>query len=332
MTGAAGDVAAGDAAARDAVAGDAAGRDGAGRGRRRPAPMTSGWKIEFGLARRLADAAVAAIEPHVEAVSVAFGAVADDGVVVTAFGTEPPDEAAIGHAVGAITGEAAALAIVWLPEIDWVAQNRATFRPIRVGPFFVHDSGHRGVPPAATIPLLIDANTAFGTGAHATTAGCLAMLGDLARRGVRGPILDLGCGTGVLALAAARRLGRRVLAADCDGEAVTVAARNVRRNRAAGRVTVIRSDGYRDPRIHRAGPYGLVLANILARPLAQMAPDLARHLRPAGRAVLSGLLADQERQVLTAHLAAGLSLERRLVIDGWATLLLRRRGRVGPQD
>lgn len=282
----------------------------------------AGWKVELSVAQSLVDATVAVLESLVEAVTVTLPSGAGDVARITAFGTIEPDTDAIRRAVSAVAGPELAVDVTWLPTLDWVAENQATFRPIRVGRFFVRDSAYAGPVPPAAIALVIDATSAFGTGAHATTAGCLAALDRLARRPVHGPVLDLGCGTGVLALAAARRLRCPVVVADCDPEAVRIAAHNARRNGVMGLVTVIRSDGYADVRM--GGPYGLILANILARPLAALAPGLCRHLRPGGRAVLSGLLAAQERQVLVPHLVQGLCLERRLVIDGWATLVLRR--------
>jgi len=233
----------------------------------------------------------------------------------------------------------AALAVAWAarheapPELaiesvaprDWLGDNQASFPPMAVGRFLVHGSHHRMAVPAGRIGLLIDAATAFGTGEHATTRGCLVALQRRARR--RAPpqrLLDMGSGTGILAIAAAKVWRRHVLARDIDIEAVRGAAVNAARNGVAGLVSSRRSNGYRDRAIGRAGPYDLVFANILARPLAAMAHDLARHLAPGGIAVLSGLLAHQERYVLCAHRAQRLVLIERIAIDGWHTLVLRR--------
>jgi ribosomal protein L11 methyltransferase len=178
--------------------------------------------------------------------------------------------------------------------------------------------------PTGRIGLLIDAATAFGTGEHATTRGCLLALDAIARNRRMARVLDMGTGTGVLAIAAAKAWRRRVVARDIDPESVRVAAHNARRNGVAHLVTVRRSAGYRDRLVARAAPYDLVLANILARPLSLMARDLGHVLGTGGIAVLSGLLPWQENMVLAAHRRQGLRLRQRIVIDGWSTLVLAR--------
>jgi ribosomal protein L11 methyltransferase len=213
-----------------------------------------------------------------------------------------------------------------LPARDWLAENQLAFPPLRIGRFFIYGSHHRGRVPAGAIGIMLDAATAFGTGEHPSTRGCLMALDDLSRsRRFRRP-LDVGTGTGILAVAAAKLLHRRVLASDIDGGAVGVARHNAARNGVAGLVRVRRAAGYRDRAIRKL-PYDLVLSNILARPLALLARDLARTLAPGGRAVLSGLLRRQEPIVLSPHRSRGIVLQRRLVIDGWSTLVLRARSR-----
>jgi ribosomal protein L11 methyltransferase len=210
-----------------------------------------------------------------------------------------------------------------LPRQDWVGINQASFPPLGVGRFFIHGSHFSGRVPAGRIALAIDAATAFGTGEHATTRGCLAVIDALSRRGPR-RILDMGTGTGILAMAAAKRWRRRIVARDIDGEAVRVAIHNARRNGVAALIDARRGAGYRDRGIARRRPYDLVLANILARPLERMARDLSRALAPGGVAVLSGLLAYQEPGVLAAHRLLRLPLKQRVVIDGWSTLVVGR--------
>jgi ribosomal protein L11 methyltransferase len=209
-----------------------------------------------------------------------------------------------------------------LAERDWLAENQLAFPPLRAGRFFIHGSHHRHRVPAGMIGIRVDAATAFGTGEHPSTLGCLAALQFLAgRRRFRRP-LDIGTGTGILAIAAAKLLRRPVQAGDIDPDAVAVARHNVAANGVAGLVRVARAPGYRGL---PGRDYDLVLANILARPLARLARDLGRHLADDGRAVLSGLLLRQEPVVLAAHRACGMVLERRFAIRGWSTLVLRRR-------
>jgi ribosomal protein L11 methyltransferase len=209
-----------------------------------------------------------------------------------------------------------------LPERDWLAENRRAFPPLRIGRFFVHGSHWKGSVPADAIAIEIDAATAFGTGEHPSTRGCLLALDALARRHRFRRPLDIGTGSGILAIAAAKRLRRRVRASDVDCAAVRVAAHHVRRNGLAGQVRTVCAPGYRG-RVVRRARYDLIFANILARPLALMARDLARAIAPGGIAVLAGLLRRQEASVVAAHRAQGLALERRLVIEGWSTLILR---------
>jgi ribosomal protein L11 methyltransferase len=210
-----------------------------------------------------------------------------------------------------------------LPMRDWLADNRLAFPPLAIGRFFIYGSHDRGRVPIGRIGIRIDAATAFGTGEHASTRGVLLAFADLTRRRRFRRPLDVGTGTGILAIAAAKQLRRRVWASDIDPAATAVARSNVAGNGVAGLVRVRTAPGYRD-RLLRKGRYDLVLANILARPLALMACDLKRVLLPGGRAVLSGLLPWQEAIVLAAHRRCGLALERRYVVDGWSTLVVRR--------
>jgi len=208
-----------------------------------------------------------------------------------------------------------------LPERDWLAENRRAFPPLRIGGFFVHGSHWKGSAPAGAIPIEIDAATAFGTGEHPSTRGCLLALDSLARRRRFGRPLDIGTGSGILAIAAAKRLRRPVLASDVDCAAARVAAHHVKRNGLMRQVRVVCAPGYRS-RAVRGSEYDLIFANILARPLALMARDLGRAIAPGGVAILAGLLRRQEALVVAAHRAQGLALVRRIVIDGWSTLIL----------
>ena len=222
--------------------------------------------------------------------------------------------------------ESASLDTVGLPAIDWLAENQRSFEPLQIGRFYVHDSAHYGTVPAGCQPLLIDAATAFGTGSHQSTRMCLEVLDTIQRRGRNHwprRVLDMGCGSGILAIAAAGALKCRVAALDIDPEAVRVARDNCQRNGVGGLVEVAHSSG----RLPPAARYDLVLANILAGPLVDLAPNLSRALTGGGRLVLAGLLANQGRLVLRAYLNRGLVLENRRVLGDWLTLVLRR-GRV----
>ena len=248
-------------------------------------------------------------------------------VAVEACATDMPDRAMLEAAL-AVAAKAAGLTppplqIERLPSTDWLAASYAAFPPLTVGRFYIHGSHDPGPAPAGKIGLCIDAATAFGSGEHPTTEGCLIAIDRLARRLRPRRLLDMGCGTGVLAFAMARRLGRPVVAADIDAESVRVARVNTQVNRLRGRVRTILSAGYDNPAVAAGGPYDLIVANILARPLCRMAGDLRRHLAPGGTAVLAGLLDRQEAQVLSAHRAVGLHLTARIRVGVWPTLILR---------
>ncbi|MGE5202070.1 MAG: 50S ribosomal protein L11 methyltransferase, partial [Acidobacteriota bacterium] len=247
---------------------------------------------------------------------------------VEGFSDAAPERRAVASTLEAAFaghGEAPAFRLERLPPRDWVRENQESFPPRRIGRYFVYGSHHRGGVPAGAIGLLIDAATAFGTGEHATTTGCLRAMDGLARRRRFRRILDMGTGTGILAIAAAKTWARPVLAVDIDGGSVQVTRVNLRRNGVAARVAAEWSRGYRSRRVQARRPFDLVLANILARPLAAMAHDLRSALAPGGVAVLSGLIEWQTPFVLAPHRRAGLRLVRRLVIEGWTTLELRRR-------
>jgi ribosomal protein L11 methyltransferase len=218
-----------------------------------------------------------------------------------------------------------ALVLEPLPERDWVAESQRNLPPQTAGRFWVHGSHVREAPPAGLIPLLVEASIAFGTGRHETTQGCLTALTDLADGGtaVRNA-LDLGCGSGVLAMAIAKLWpAARVLAADNDAPSVGVTRENAELN-AVPRIVALESEGYAAPALRAAAPFDLIAANILAAPLIQLAPELARHLAPGGRAILSGLLTTQAAEVIQAHEAQGLTLVAARGHGEWDTLLLRK--------
>ena len=275
----------------------------------------------------LADAFAAVLE-RVGAAITAFETRADGPWLVQGFVQGKPDRVALetGLALAAMAygGTEPALALEQLPEMDWLRQNQESFPPMPIGRYYIYGSHVASPVPAGAIGLRIDAATAFGTGEHATTHGCLLALDLLVRRGRRRRILDMGTGTGILAIAAAKSWLVPVLACDIDRHSVAVAAENVALNGVAGLVTCRPSDGYSAPAVRAAAPYDLIFANILARPLAAMAPDLARNLAPGGIAILSGLLAGQGAYVQAAHRAQGLVLRRRFPVMGWQSLVFER--------
>jgi ribosomal protein L11 methyltransferase len=285
------------------------------------------WRLAVQVAdAALAERASAALGTACGAVS-AFEIAPDGAWSVEGFAQAEPNRgqlaaaflaAWIGHGVPPVP------AIERLAARDWVRENQESFPPRRLGRFFIYGSHYAAAVPAGTRGLLIDAASAFGTGEHASTAGCLRAIEYLTRRRRYPTALDMGTGTGILAIAAVKCGTRRVLAVDIDGGAVWAAAENARRNRVSSRVRAAWSIGYRSRTVHRKAPFDLVCANILARPLAAMARDLASVLKPGGAAVLSGLLARQEPLVLAAHRRQRLFLGRRVAVDGWHTLILRR--------
>ena len=211
-----------------------------------------------------------------------------------------------------------------LPETDWVAESLAGLAPVASGRFLVHGSHDQDALPAGRTLIAIDAGQAFGTGHHGSTAGCLAALDRLiARRRFVNP-LDLGTGSGVLAIALAKTLRSNVLASDIDPLAARIAAENARHNNVGNRVRVITAAGMSHPEIRARAPYDLIVANILAEPLVRLAPQIAPALARGGALVLSGLLPHQRERVVAAYGAQGIRLMRAEVHDGWAVLELRR--------
>jgi ribosomal protein L11 methyltransferase len=238
-----------------------------------------------------------------------------------------PDETAIRALVAAAAGDAAdALRFERVAATDWVRESLAGLPPVMAGRFVVHGAHDRAKIPGNRIGIEIEAALAFGTGHHGTTRGCLLALDRICKaagsRSALRKILDLGTGSGVLAIAAAQALRQRVLATDIDGEAVRVARANVALNRAGGFVEVIRANGVMAAKVHQRAPYDLVFANILLRPLQRLAVPLTSLAAPGARFVLSGLQSSQANTALAAYHA--LTLERRIEFDGWTTLILRR--------
>ncbi len=243
---------------------------------------------------------------------------------VGGYFTAPPDTAEL--ALLAAAFGARPFAVSALPETDWVAKVQRELHPVEAGRFLLYGSHDAHRIPPDRVALLIEASTAFGTGHHGTTRGCLLALERLAAAGLRpARIADVGCGTAVLAMAAARVFpAAELFASDIDPVAVEVAAANLAANGLEGRVTCLEAAGLDHDALRAAMPFDLVFANILAPPLVALAPDIGRAVAPGGRAILSGLLAEQAAEVLAAYAAAGFAPEARDDLGGWSTLTLRR--------
>ena len=212
-----------------------------------------------------------------------------------------------------------------VPDQDWVAKVRRELPPVEAGRFFVYGSHDAALLPEGRIGLLIEAAMAFGTGHHGTTLGCLRAYDRLLDDGQTfNNVLDLGCGTAVLAMSAARMGATNVLASDIDPVAVEVAVANVKANGLVGRVDCVESIGFDSPVVRAGAPFDLIFANILKGPLIELAPDMAAHLTAGGMAILSGLLVEQADDILEVYRAQGLALEAREDLGEWSALTLRR--------
>ncbi|QFT59083.1 Ribosomal protein L11 methyltransferase [Sulfitobacter sp. THAF37] len=236
---------------------------------------------------------------------------------------EAPDDASL--ALLATAMGAKPFVVSELPETDWVAHVRRELAPVEAGRFFVYGSHDADKVPEGVEPLLIEAAMAFGTGHHGTTLGCLRALDRLAAGGFAGAnVVDIGCGTAVLAMAAARIWPETVLASDIDAVAVEVAKANVAANGLSGRVRCVEAAGFGHPDLSSAAPFDLVFANILKGPLIALAPDMADSLQPAGYAILSGILNEQADEVIEVYARHGVNLVDRESIVDWTTLTLQK--------
>ncbi len=296
------------------------------------------WQIVFPVTPATAERFAAAIEPFCRAVGWRGDECSDDWRIEGLI-AEPFDRALFHSRTAACAaGFGIRPPIVHfapVPDRDWLRDSLASFRPIRAGRYRVQGShvteAQRGARRGGLV-LTIDAGLAFGTGEHATTRGCLLALDRLARARRFSSILDLGCGTGVLALAAAATWPQaRVTASDIDPEATLTARDNARRNRLGRRVAVVTADGLARPDLKRRRPFDLALANILARPLIRLARPLSAAIAPGGVLVLSGVIVSDAAWVAAPYRAQGFRLVRRLDVNGWATLILCK-GKNGGRD
>jgi len=244
---------------------------------------------------------------------------------ITLHFAQAPDRALLREIVARQAGKEIADTIAFdtIEARDWVKTSLESLVPVPAGRFVVHGAHDRARLPANKLNIEIEAALAFGTGHHGTTRGCLLLLDHLLKAYRPQRLLDLGTGTGVLAIAAAKALRRTVLASDIDVPSVRLARENARLNAAGNFLHVIRAASFSAPEFAALGPFDLVLANILANPLRQLAQPMSRYLAPGALVVLSGLLTPQAGGVIAAYRARGLVPLRHLTIDGWSSLLLR---------
>lgn len=288
-------------------------------------PMPPLWKIEIAAGLPGAEAQALADALDAEAVSVFLrNREATDGdcwdVHITVAGR--PDEKEWERRIGGHPFTAAPV-----EQKDWLRAVHDDFPPVTVGRFFVYGSHYEGPQPDGLIPLKIDAATAFGSGEHETTQGCMTALDALSKRHDFKNALDMGCGSGILAVAMAKLWPKiRVTAVDIDPESTAVTERHAAMNGVAGRIRAETGDGYAAPSVARDGPFDVIAANILAGPLIAMAGDLEKNLGPGGFCILSGLLKRQMREVAAAHEARGLVLAGQSDIGEWQALVFRKNG------
>jgi ribosomal protein L11 methyltransferase len=273
-----------------------------------------------------AEAAAARIDADPATESIAYAILEEDearGIWrIDAFPSDPGEADCLAEALAAFP----ALSVVTetLADADWLAMALSGLPPVRAGRFFVYGAHDRGRAPTGTVNLRIEAGAAFGTGHHGTTVGCLMAFDRLLKRRSFPCVLDVGTGTGVLGIAAARTGSRRVVGTDIDAASVRIARENARLNRAVADFRL--ASGLKHPAVRGPAPYDLVFANILARPLIALSTQIAQATAPGGAVILSGLLRAQARAVLAAYRGRGLVLQGRIDRDAWTTLVLTRRG------
>ena len=278
------------------------------------------WKASIALAKSEASnmASLLELASEPQAVLIAeepFGA----NAVVEALYTEEPDAAQLSRIAGR------EILVEPLPDQDWIRLSQEGLPPVRAGRFFVYGAHDTGQVPHGVIPMRIEAGLAFGTGHHETTALCLGVLSDLARRRTYTNVLDLGCGTGLLAIGAAKLWKKPVLASDIDPVAIEVTDENAVSNGVGPLVRGVVADGLINPVLAGAAPYDLIIANILAGPLTRLMPQIVNAMAPGATLVLSGLLHNQEAMILSFY--QGLRFLGRHRDGPWSALVLEKPGR-----
>lgn len=282
------------------------------------------WKASVKLSKSEAPDVAAVLEltpPRPQAVLIAEDPFGGEATVEALYGQMPD-----GDLLERLISRSVHVAL--LPDQDWIKLSEEGLPPVRAGRFFVYGAHDQGIVPPGVIPIRIEAGLAFGSGHHETTTLCLCEIDRLARSRRFRNVLDLGCGSGVLAIAAAKIWRTRVMASDVDPTATSVARENLRENAVVG-VRPVTAEGLGHPALAERAPYDLILANILAAPLTYLAPQISRALAPRGLAVLSGLLRWQEELVLSFYRPHGVLLRARRRDGPWSALVLERVGRAG---
>lgn len=280
-------------------------------------------EAEASLAERIVRALEEAAEPAPVAVGL-FERGPGRCEILAHYDVPPQREALLALIAQAGGNGSLSLTIEEIEPADWVTLSQGQRGPVSAGRFVVHGSHDRSKVPRRRYVIEIDAGQAFGTAHHASTRGCLLALDDHLKRHRPRLVIDIGTGTGILAVAAAYALKLSVVASDNDPVAVMTAADNARQNGVAPSLRVLQARGFLHPRLWRAKA-DLVLANLLERALYDLAPELARHIRPGGTAILSGLTLTQARAIEARTLSHGFTLKKRIILDGWATLVITRR-------
>jgi ribosomal protein L11 methyltransferase len=281
-------------------------------------------EAEASAAERIVLALEEAVEP--EAVAVGLFDRGHGRFEIFAHYQEPPPREVLLRLIAqsAGDGELGALRIEALPQADWVTLSQGKRGPVAAGRFLVHGSHDRGRVARGRFSIEIDAGQAFGTAHHASTRGCLLALDDSLKRGRPRVVVDIGTGTGILAIAAAKALRRSVTASDSDPLAVSIAAANAGVICVGTLVGAVTAAGFRHPRLRRRKA-DLVLAKLLERALYNLAPAFAQSVAPGGRAILSGLTETRARGIQARYLSLGFAMEKRFILDGWTTLVIVRR-------
>jgi ribosomal protein L11 methyltransferase len=284
------------------------------------------WAASFAAAQEIADDLSEALADG--SLSLAVVAPPRTGKAeIEAIFDAPPDAATLQTRIDILASsndvKPPKLRIRELPKLDWLKKVSEDFPPLPIARWVVYGAQHReAAAKYRHMRLQIDATSAFGTGEHPTTRGCLLMLDWLLKRNAPANMLDVGCGTGILAMAFSKTTRKRAIGIDLDPDSVAIARNNIRVNGLGSCMRVALGNGYRSPMIKGHAPYDLIMANIFAGPLCRMAYDLKRHLKPGGMAILSGLLTRQANAVIAAHRMQRLYLVKHIKIGEWSVLAL----------